>query len=68
MAPVMAVSLLFGVIDALKGANLAGWLPESLAHLPLSEQGLAWLVPSVAMLAVAVVLDRMLGKPREAVA
>ena len=68
MAPVMAVSLLFGVIDALKGANLAGWLPESLAHLPLSEQGLAWLVPSVAMLGVAVVLDRMLGKPREAIA
>lgn len=68
MAPVMAVSLLFGVIDALKGADLAGWLPASLAHLPLSEQGLAWLVPSVAMLGVAVVLDRMLGKPREAVA
>lgn len=68
LAPVMAVSLLFGVIDALKGANLAGWLPESLAHLPLSEQGLAWLVPSVAMLFVAVVLDRMLGKPREAIA
>ncbi|NER60591.1 branched-chain amino acid transport system II carrier protein [Pseudomonas sp. MAFF212428] len=68
LAPVMAVSLLFGVIDALKGANLAGWLPESLAHLPLSEQGLAWLVPSVAMLGVAVVLDRLLGKPREAIA
>lgn len=68
LAPVMAVSLLFGVIDALKGANLAGWLPESLAHLPLSEQGLAWLVPSVAMLFVAVLLDRMLGKPREAIA
>ncbi|MBV6289653.1 branched-chain amino acid transport system II carrier protein [Pseudomonas aegrilactucae] len=68
LAPVMAVSLLFGVIDALKGASFAGWLPESLAHLPLSEQGLAWLVPSVAMLVVAVLFDRMLGKPSEAIA
>ncbi len=66
MAPVMAVSLVFGTIDALKGAglNLPGWL----AHLPLSEQGLAWLVPCVVTLVVAVVRDRMLGKSREVTA
>ena len=66
MAPVMAVSLLFGTVDALKGAGLN--LPEWLAHLPLSEQGLAWLVPCVVTLVVAVVRDRMLGKPREVTA
>lgn len=66
MAPVMAVSLLFGTVDALKGAGLN--LPEWLAHLPLSQQGLAWLVPCVATLVVAVVRDRMLGKPREVTA
>lgn len=66
MAPVMAVSLLFGTIDALKVAGLN--MPEWLAHLPLSEQGLAWLVPCVATLVVAVVCDRMLGKPHEVTA
>ncbi|MDG9886223.1 branched-chain amino acid transport system II carrier protein [Pseudomonas putida CSV86] len=68
MAPVMAVSLVFGVIDALKGAGLEHWLPAWAEHLPLSEQGLAWLVPCVATLVVAVVCDRMLGKPREVTA
>ncbi len=64
--PVVAV--LSGLIDALKGAGLAGWMPSQLANLPLSEQGLAWLVPSVMMLVAAVVVDRMLGKRSEAVA
>ena len=47
LGPVMLVSFLFGLIDALKGAGLADWMPTQMAHLPLSEQGLAWLVPSV---------------------
>ncbi|CAM3601396.1 branched-chain amino acid transport system II carrier protein [Pseudomonas wadenswilerensis] len=68
LAPVMLVSLLFGMIDAIKGTALASELPEILAHLPLSEQGLAWLVPSVITLGVAVLCDRMLGKPREVLA
>ena len=68
LAPVMLVSLLFGMIDAIKGTVLASKLPDVLAHLPLSEQGLAWLVPSVVTLGVAVLCDRMLGKPREALA
>ncbi|WPO98597.1 branched-chain amino acid transport system II carrier protein [Pseudomonas sp. HR96] len=68
VAPVMLVSLLFGMVDALKGAGLGEWLPTSLAHLPLSEQGLAWLVPSVVMLVIAVVMDRLLGKPAAATA
>ena len=57
-----------GLIDALKGAGLADGLPSQLAHLPLSEQGLAWLVPSVIVLAVAVVFARILGKPAQALA
>ncbi|MDD2061288.1 branched-chain amino acid transport system II carrier protein [Pseudomonas sp. GD03860] len=68
LAPVMGVSLLFGMVDAIKGTQLATMLPDALSHLPLSEQGLAWLVPSVVTLAVAVVCDRLLGKPREALA
>ena len=68
VGPVMLVSFIFGCIDALKGAGLAGWMPSQLANLPLSEQGLAWLVPSVMTLVVAFGVDRMLGKRSEAIA
>jgi LIVCS family branched-chain amino acid:cation transporter len=64
----MLVSLVFGVVDAIKGSSFAHALPDALAHLPFSNEGMAWLVPSVVTLAVAVVCDRMLGKPREALA
>ncbi|AYC33330.1 branched-chain amino acid transport system II carrier protein [Pseudomonas cavernae] len=65
VVPVMLVSLLFGVIDAVKVAELAHWLPTWLTHLPLAEQGLAWLLPAVATLAMASIYDRLLGEPRE---
>ncbi len=68
LAPVMLVSLLFGMVDAIKGSSIAHVLPDFMAHLPLSDQGLAWLVPSVVTLVGAVACDRMLGKPREALA
>jgi len=62
------VALVFGMVDAIKGSSRAHVLPDAAAHLPLSDQGLAWLGPSVVTLAAAVVCDRMLGKPREALA
>jgi len=68
VAPVMAVALLFGVIDALKGAGLGGWMPQWLEQLPLTEQGLVWLLPAVAMLALSSVYDRLLGEPEQAAA
>jgi LIVCS family branched-chain amino acid:cation transporter len=68
LGPVMLVSLVFGMVDALKGAGFSHWLPNSLLDLPLSEQGLAWLVPSVAMLVVVVVIDRLLGARAQATA
>jgi LIVCS family branched-chain amino acid:cation transporter len=64
----MLVSLLFGMVDAIKGSSLGHVLPDAVSHLPLSAEGLAWLVPSVLTLGVAVVCDRMLGRPREALA
>ncbi|WP_438280582.1 branched-chain amino acid transport system II carrier protein [Pseudomonas alabamensis] len=66
--PVMLVSLIFGLIDALKSTGLKAYLPEVVNQLPLSEQNLAWLVPSVATLAVVFVIDLMLGKPRHVLA
>src|SRR6195952_3222344 len=68
VAPVMLVSLLFGIIDALKVAGFTDDLPNHLAHLPLSEQGLAWLIPSLITLFGAFVVDRLLGKRSEALA
>lgn len=69
LAPVMLVSLVFGMVDAIKGSSLAHMLPDFMAHLPLSDAGMAWLVPSsVVTLMGAVACDRMLGKPREALA
>ena len=68
LGPVMLVSFLFGLIDALKGAGLADGLPSQLSNLPLSERGLAGRVPCVMTLVVAVVCDRLLGKRSEAVA
>ncbi|WNW10792.1 branched-chain amino acid transport system II carrier protein [Pseudomonas sp. DTU_2021_1001937_2_SI_NGA_ILE_001] len=68
VAPVMLVSLLFGAVDAIKTAGLTEYLPQALANLPLSAQGLAWLVPSVITLAFMVAVDRWLGAPRESLA
>ena len=68
VGPVMLVSFLFGLIDALKGAGLADWMPTQLTHLPLAEQGLAWLVPCFFTLVIAVACDRLLGKRSEALA
>jgi branched-chain amino acid:cation transporter, LIVCS family len=68
VGPVMLVSFIFGSIDALKGAGMAGWIPTQLVNMPFSEQGLAWLVPSLVVLLGAVICDRMLGKRHEALA
>jgi LIVCS family branched-chain amino acid:cation transporter len=59
VAPVTLVALLFGCIDAFKATPWAEHLPAALAHLPLSEQNLAWLVPAVATLVLAVIFDRL---------
>lgn len=60
VAPVMLMALVFGVIDALKVVGLEASMPSMLTHLPLAEQGMAWLLPSVATLIVAVFADRFL--------
>ncbi|MFA5678854.1 MAG: branched-chain amino acid transport system II carrier protein [Pseudomonas sp.] len=57
MRPVMAVALVFGIIDGLKQAGFmerdAAWL----SAVPFSSQGLGWLVPAVIMLLVALLVD-----------
>ncbi len=48
LAPVMLVSWRSACSDALKAAGLGQDFPQWLLHLPLAEQGLARLIPSVA--------------------
>lgn len=63
VAPVALVALLFGCIDAFKATPWAEHLPAALADLPLSSQNLAWLLPAVITLVIAVALDRLLVRP-----
>lgn len=59
VAPVMLVSLLFGILDAVKASTFAHFLPEWTQHLPLAEQGLAWLSPSLLVFVVVGLYDRV---------
>lgn len=68
VAPVMLVAFVFGLIDAIKGAGFTDYLPHALSNLPLSDQGLAWLIPAVIVLCIAFVCDRVIGKRNEALA
>lgn len=57
IAPVTAVSLVFGIVDGLNVANFE--LPYALTHLPLAEQNLAWLIPSLVVFVIAFVIDKV---------
>lgn len=67
VAPVMLVSLLFGMIDGIKSSALSNLLPEWTLNLPMSAQGLAWLLPSLAALVLAAGYDRLAGRQAAAV-
>lgn len=59
IAIVMLISLLFGILDAIKASNLQHLLPTWAHHLPLAEQGLVWLLPSLLMLVLVATYDRV---------
>jgi len=67
IAPAMLVSLLFGIVDAIKTTGFKDLLPAFSQHLPLADQGLAWLPPSLVMLLIAAVVDRVKGPEQVAV-
>ena len=49
-----------------QGLGLAGLLPAWSLALPLNEQGLAWLPPSLCALLLAALWDRLQGRPQVA--
>ncbi|MCM2321375.1 MAG: branched-chain amino acid transport system II carrier protein [Pseudomonas sp.] len=62
--PVLAVTLVFGVFAGLATAGLTALVPAWLEHLPLAEHSLGWLLPVVVTLLLAVVYDRLRGRPQ----
>src|SRR5690606_8216051 len=59
IAPVTAVAFIFGNIDGLKVAELDHFLPAFMNNLPLAEQNLAWLIPSLVLFVIVYTLDRL---------
>jgi len=63
---VMAVTLIFGVVDGLAAAGFTDWVPSLFTQLPLADQSMGWLVPVLVMLVFAVVTDRLLSRAEQA--
>ena len=59
IAPVTAISFLFGIIEGIKVTSFKNYLPEIVQTLPLNEQNLAWLIPSLIVLIICVVIDKV---------
>ena len=64
VSSVTAVAFLFGIIEALKAAGFTEQLPQFINNLPLNEQNLAWLLPSLAVLVIAIAVDRLSFVPK----
>lgn len=59
VAPVTAVSLLFGAMDGLRVAGLDSGLSGLVAYLPFYQQGLVWAMPALLVLMLALLIDQM---------
>lgn len=66
--PVMAVTLIFGLVDGVAAAGGKALIPSFFSELPLADQSLGWLLPVLVTLVLAVVVDRVLGTPKTAAA
>lgn len=62
IAPAMFISLVFGLMDGVKASPFADILPRWTAHMPLSSQGLAWLMPTLVAAVLAIVWDKAAGR------
>ena len=65
VAPAALVAFLFGLADAFNAAGIEMWPFTLVRQLPLHNQGLAWVLPVLAVMIAATFLDRMLkpGRP-----
>jgi LIVCS family branched-chain amino acid:cation transporter len=58
----MFISMIFGLLDGVKASIFADILPGWTAHLPLAQQGLAWLMPTIVAAVLAMGWDRAAGR------
>jgi LIVCS family branched-chain amino acid:cation transporter len=56
---VTTVAFIFGIIEAVKATGFNEYLPVFTQHLPLNQQNLAWLLPSLIVLVVTTAIDQM---------
>ncbi len=62
----MLVSLILGTMGALKATKMFGpYMPSWIESLPFFKYDLAWLAPSLAVLVVSIVVDRLMGAEPE---
>ncbi|MFV0547917.1 branched-chain amino acid transport system II carrier protein [Klebsiella sp. B345] len=62
IVPGVILSLLFGITDVLETIGITFW-PFKLTHyLPLHNQGLAWVFPSVIVMSLGGLLDKIKGR------
>jgi LIVCS family branched-chain amino acid:cation transporter len=66
--PVMAVALVFGVVDGIAAAGGSELIPSFFSALPMADQSLGWLIPVLLTLALAAGVDRLLSVPEKALA
>ncbi len=59
IAPTTAIAFLFGILEGIKVTNFAHILPSFIDHLPLTEQNLAWLLPSSVICLIFIVIDQI---------
>ena len=59
VAPVTAIAFLFGILEGLKVAGFEAHLPSFVQDLPLNAQNLAWLIPSIVVLVISIVIDKI---------
>lgn len=59
IAPVTAVSFIFGLIEGIKVTNFKDNVPLIIQNLPLNEQNLAWLIPSCIVLVICIIIDKV---------
>lgn len=60
--PVMSIAFIFGFEAALSAAGFKNLVPSFFSTLPLSEQSLGWVLPVLATLLLAVIVDRVAGR------
>ncbi|HEQ1859147.1 TPA: branched-chain amino acid transport system II carrier protein [Providencia alcalifaciens] len=66
IAPTMLTSFVVGLIGAVKASeNLKTYIPDWMTSIPLYKQDLAWLLPSLVVLVVAALCDRLITPSSE---